>query len=288
MFNYLKGDGLFTSQRTYYSKFKNVGGLAPSTPVSINGLKVGKVKSVDFTDDGTANLIVTLSIESDFEFSKNSKVQLYDASLLGGKGVNILPAFDNAEIAKSGSFLTGISSAQGISGMIDKKMKPIQDQVENVMNNANTVLGSVNGILDSIQLNTTLKKINQTLTSYKQTSDLLNEMLVSNKDTLSATLSNLKQISSSINQDTLSNVISNLDKSLVSLNLILTKMNSGNGTLGKLLNDDNMYQNLEGASKQLEALLQDFKLNPERYIHVSVFGKKTKPYDAATNKEKDQ
>ena len=81
----LKGDGLFTSQRIYYSKFKNVGGLAPSTPVSINGLKVGKVKSVDFTDDGTANLIVTIAIESDFEFSINSKVQLYDASLLGGK-----------------------------------------------------------------------------------------------------------------------------------------------------------------------------------------------------------
>ena len=68
---------------------------------------------------------------------------------------------------------------------------------------------------------------------------------------------------------------------------ILNQMNSGNGTLGKLLNDDNMYQNLEGATKQLEALLQDFKLNPERYIHVSVFGKKTKPYDAASNKEND-
>ena len=287
MFNYLKGDGLFTNQRIYYSKFKNVGGLAPSTPVSINGLKVGKVKSVDFTDDGTANLVVTLAIESDFEFSINSKVQLYDASLLGGKGVNILPAFDNGEIAKSGTYLTGVSSDQGISGMIDKKIKPIQDQVENVMSNANSVLGNVNGILDSIQLNATLLKLNQTLTSYKQTSDLLNEMLVLNKDTLTATLSNLKQISSSIDRDTLSNVIHNLSKSLTSLNLILNQMNSGNGTLGKLLNDDNMYQNLEGATKQLEALLQDFKLNPERYIHVSVFGKKTKPYDAASNKEND-
>ena len=160
--------------------------------------------------------------------------------------------------------------------MIDKKMKPIQDQLDNVMSNANSVLGNVNGILDSIQLNATLLKLNQTLTSYKQTSDLLNEILVTNKDTLSATLSNLNQISNSINQDTLSNVISNLDKSLVSLNLILTQMNRGNGTLGKLLNDDNMYNNLEGATKQLEALLQDFKLNPDRYIHVSVFGKKNK------------
>ena len=239
------------AKKIYYSKFKNVGGLAPSTPVSINGLKVGKVKSVDFTDDGTANLIVTLAIESDFEFSINSKVQLYDASLLGGKGVNILPAFDNAEIAKSGSFLTGISSAVGLSGMIDKKMKPIQDQLDNVMSNANSVLGNVNGILDSIQLNATLLKLNQTLTSYKQTSDLLNEMLVTNKDTLSATLSNLNQISNSINQDTLSNVISNLDKSLVSLNLILTQMNRGNGTLGKLLNDDNMYNNLEELQNNL-------------------------------------
>ena len=110
-------------------------------------------------------------------------------------------------------------------------------------------------------------------------------MLVTNKDTLSATLSNLNHISSKINRDTLSNVISNLDKSLVSLNLILTQMNSGNGTLGKLLNDDNMYDNLEGATKQLEALLQDFKLNPDRYIHVSVFGK-TKPYDSVQQRKR--
>ena len=261
--------------------------MAPSTPVSINGLKVGKVKSVDFTNDGSANLIVTLAIESDFEFSENSKVQLYDASLLGGKGVNILPAFDGAGIAKSGSYLKGVSSAEGLSGMIDKKIKPMQDQAELVMSNANNLLGNVNGLLDSIQINKTLLDLNKTLLSYKKTSEILNEILITNKGTLSATLSNFSQISNRINGDTLASTIQNLDKSLQSLNLLLTQLNKGEGTLGKLIKDDAIYNNLEGTTKQLEALLQDFKLNPDRYIHVSVFGKKPKPYDAVTNKEKD-
>lgn len=288
MFNYLKGDGLFTSQRIYYAVFKNVGGLAPSTPVSINGLKVGKVKSVDFTKDGSANLLVTLAIESDFEFSVNSKVQLYDASLLGGKGVNILPAFDNAEVAKSGATLKGVSSAEGISGMIDKKMKPIQDQAESVMSNADLLLDNLNTLLDSIQLNTTLIKLNATLESYQKTSQLLNQLLITNKDTLTATLSNFKQISGSINGDALAGTIQNLDSSLASFNMLLSKLNAGEGSMGKLLHDDKMYKNLEGATRQLEALLQDFKLNPDRYINVSVFGKKTKPYNAEENKELDK
>lgn len=288
MFNYLKGDGLFTSQRIYYAVFKNVGGLAPSTPVSINGLKVGKVKSVDFTKDGSANLLVTLAVESDFEFSVNSKVQLYDASLLGGKGVNILPAFDNAEVAKSGVTLKGVSSAEGLSGMIDKKMKPIQDQAESVMRNADLLLDNLNTILDSIQLNTTLIKLNATLESYQKTSQLLNQLLITNKDTLAATLSNFKQISGSINGEALAGTFQKLDSSLASFNMLLSKLNSGEGSMGKLLHDNDMYNNLEGATRQLEALLQDFKLNPDRYINVSVFGKKTKPYNAEVNKELDK
>ena len=105
LFNYLKGENLLDSSRTYYALYDNVEGLAPSTPVTINGMNVGKVKSIAFNGDGSGKLLVTLLIDNDFQFSKNSKAELYDLSLIGGKAVAIIPTFDNAEVAASGDYL---------------------------------------------------------------------------------------------------------------------------------------------------------------------------------------
>ncbi|MCB0382701.1 MAG: MCE family protein, partial [Psychroserpens sp.] len=105
LFNYLKGENILDSSRTYYALYDNVEGLASSTPVTINGMNVGKVKDIAFTEDGSGQLLVTLLIDNDFQFSKNSKAQLYDLGIIGGKAVAIIPAFDNAENAKSGSYL---------------------------------------------------------------------------------------------------------------------------------------------------------------------------------------
>ena len=107
LFNYLKGQNLFDSSRTFYTVYDNVEGLASSTPVTINGLNVGKVQEISFTDDGSGKLKVKLLVDSDFEFSKNSKTLLYETGLIGGKAIAILPAFDDAEKAEKGDFLEG-------------------------------------------------------------------------------------------------------------------------------------------------------------------------------------
>ena len=111
LFNFLKGNDILDSSRTFYTIYENVEGLAPSTPVTINGLNVGKVQDISFTEDGTGNLLVKLVVEEEFDFSKNSEAQLYEAGLIGGKAIAIIPAFDNAENAKKGTYLKGTIKA---------------------------------------------------------------------------------------------------------------------------------------------------------------------------------
>jgi len=104
-FGYLKSNSIFSSKKEFYAVYDNVEGLAPSTNVTINGLIVGKVQSIDFKDK-TGKLLVTFTVESDFEFSVNSRVELYEPGLISGKALSIVPAFDGATLAQSGDTLT--------------------------------------------------------------------------------------------------------------------------------------------------------------------------------------
>jgi phospholipid/cholesterol/gamma-HCH transport system substrate-binding protein len=115
IFNYLKGEDIFNSSRTFYTIYENVEGLEPSSPVTISGNIVGKVRDIKFKDDGSGKLLVSLLLDNNFEFSKNSKAELYEAGLIGGKAVAIIPAFDDAEIARKGDFLEGTVKAYSLT-----------------------------------------------------------------------------------------------------------------------------------------------------------------------------
>ena len=128
LFNYLKGENLLDNNRTYFATYDNVEGLAPSTPVRINGFNVGTVKKIYFKDDGSGKLEVELLINNDFEFSKNSTAELYDLGLIGGKAIQIIPAFDNAENAKSGSTLKS-ANREGLTELVNKRLTPLQVKI---------------------------------------------------------------------------------------------------------------------------------------------------------------
>ena len=133
-FNFLKGEDLLNPSRNFFVEYDNVEGLTSSTPVTINGLIVGKVKEISFKDDASGKLLVELLIDSDFKFSKNSVAQLYDASLIGGKAVAIVPAFDNAAEAKDNDYLQS-DVKQGITESLTQKLVPLQDKIESVILN---------------------------------------------------------------------------------------------------------------------------------------------------------
>lgn len=296
LFNYLKGQNLLDSSRKVFVVYDNVEGLTSSSPVTLNGHTIGKVQEIGFTEDGSAKLKVLLLIEDDFQFSKNSKAQLYDTGLIGGKGIGIIPAFDNAENVKSGDILQG-SVKPGIMDMVGQTLSPLQDKIGVVLVTADSLLTNINDVFDEPtknNLKSGIAQLNATISSFKNTSASINELIASNKEKLDNTLANVEDVSSNLSKITDSIASANLTKTINDLQAtvgnfdkLLSSIESGEGSMGKLLKDEGLYDNLEGASKQLEQLLQDMKLNPKRYVHFSIFGKKAKIYDAEGNEIKE-
>lgn len=286
-FNYLKGRDIFNSSLTFYTEYDNVEGLVTSTPVTINGLNVGKVTAINFKGDGSGKLSVTLQVDSDFEFSKNSKAELYEAGLIGGKAIAIVPAFDGAEQAKSNDVLSGSVKA-GLSDLVNQRLTPLQEKIEIMMVGADSLLVNLNDVFDEqtkANLRSSVAGLNDVITNFKATSNALNRLMSANEEQLNNTLSNVDDISSNLSKTTGQLANANLDQTIKSLettiqnfNGITDKINRGEGAIGKLLHDETLYNNLEGASKEMEELIRDIKLHPARYRRI--LSKKEIPYEA--------
>ena len=286
LFNYLKGENLLDSSRKYYAVFDNVKGLALSSPVTINGLTVGKVQEINFENDGKGSLKVELLVENDYEFSENSIAQLYENGLIGGMAIAILPAYDEALNAKSGKTLKS-EVRPGLTDMLNDKLTPLQEKLESMLTSADSVLISVNNVFDDKtkkNLQLSIAQLNATLTAFKNTSNSVNQLLEDNQEKLNTTLTNVSEISENLNQitDSLANAnlaqtVRNLEATIGNFNAVLTDMQNGEGTMGKLLKDEALYNNISGATKELEELLRDIKLHPKRYFRI--LSKKEIPYE---------
>jgi phospholipid/cholesterol/gamma-HCH transport system substrate-binding protein len=287
-FNFLKNSDLLNRDRIFYVNYKNVAGLKISTPVTINGLTVGKVTDIDFVDKN-GSLVVTFSIEKEFDFSKNSEVQIYSSGIISGNNLGIIPKNDTAEKAVSGDTLKGIIQAGLIDGLMDK-FKPLETSLKHTLASLDTVLVNISEVMDEEtknNLKSSIANLNQTMASFKGVSQNMNSLLNSNKDRLNNTFANLDttaanfaRLSDSLAQIKTGELVKNMEATLSKLNSIADGIDKGEGSIGKLLKDEELYDNLAGATKQLELLLEDLKLNPKRYMHFSIFGKKPKQYEA--------
>ena len=287
-YTFLKGKDLLANYKTFYVQYDNVEGLVNSAPVTINGLIVGKVSKIMFLD-GTGKIQVELQIKSDFPFSKSSVAYLYEPGLIGGKQIMIAPNFEDKEMAQNGITLMGGVKA-GLTTLVGERLTPLQEKVEKVMVSSNELLSNVNEILDDNtkeNLKKSLANLEAVLAEFKGISKSANEMLADNKVKINSAMTNIDKASANFNKvsDTLANAkigqtIAHLEKTLAHANMIMSDIQSGKGTLGKLAKDETLYNNFSKTSKELELLLQDLRLNPTRYVNVSMFGKKNKPYVA--------
>ncbi len=288
-YNFMKGQNLFNSSpRTYFAKYSNIDGLNTASNVTINGLKVGKVINIIFDEnpENRGQLIVEFGVDSDFKFSKNSIAKIYSASIMGGKALAILPLYEG-ENAVSGTFLKGELELDMFSSL-GESLNPMQSKIESVLVNADSLLIGLNQVLNAKarkDLQETIANLNETMSGFKSASNSLDQILVDNKDKLATSLSNLEvittnfaQISDSIADANLGGTIAKLETTVNSFNSILKSIENGEGSIGKLLNDDGLYENLENASKEMEELLREFKEHPKRFVHFSMFGKKEKEY----------
>lgn len=285
-YSYLKGTNLLEKNRTFFVKYQNVEGLAKGAPVTINGFGVGKVQNIKFADK-TGGLIVELTIEEDFDFSKNSVVRIYSSGLIGGKSIGIFPKYDVSNMAVSGDTLKG-EIEDGMLTAVSKALGPLEKKVNNTLAVVDTLLLSVTDVLDENtreNLKAAIENLNSTMRSFNGASKSLDDLLTNNTDKLDRTFTNLDdmsanfvKLSDSLAQLETGKLVSDLQNVVDRFDAMVTGLDNGEGTVGKLLKDDQLYLNLEGASRQLEELLQDLKLNPKRYVHISVFGKKQKEY----------
>lgn len=295
-YNFLKGQDLFSANaRHFFVEYNNINGLNEASSVTINGLKVGKVDEIRFNDnpDKKGNLIVKISLDTDFNFSKNSIAKIYSASLMGGQNLAIVPKYDG-EIAKSGDYLKGEVESD-IFSSVGEKLNPIQAKLENVLVGADSLLIGINQVLDEKSrksLNRSIQGLEGTIYDVRKTLASVNTLLADNKGNLNATLANTKKITdnfSKVSDDlakaNLGESVKKLETTLTNVNTLLADMKSGKGTLGKLMTDEKMYTNLTNASKEMEELLREMKLNPKRFVHFSLFGKKAKPYNEENNEK---
>ncbi|MGB3776656.1 MAG: MlaD family protein [Leeuwenhoekiella sp.] len=286
-YSFLKGENLLDNDRTFYSIYDNVEGLAPSSSVTINGLEVGKVISIDFAGS-SGNLVVTFNVKNDFKFSNDSEAQIYGGGLIGGKSLAIVPKYNEGRMAKSGDTLPGTID-EGIFELVNDRLTPLQKKVESVIGQTDSVLVAVNDVLDPDtrqNLRDAIESLTQTAETFNSASQSLDGLLTDNRSKLNRTFTNLDQMSSnfksisdSVAQLEVGQLTANMQKVISDFENISSKLNSKEGTAGKLINDDQLYINLELATKQMQELMQDIKLNPKRYVHFSVFGKKPGPYE---------
>jgi len=286
-FSYLKSTSLFDNNKTFYAVYDNVGGLQPGTPVTVNGFNVGTVNNIKFKDK-SGSLLVTFSVNNDFDFTKNSTAELYDTGIIGGKGIRVNPIFDGSSMAVTGDTL-GTRTSPGLTELVQQKLTPLQLKVEDAFTNADSLLVNVNQILDDDakkDLQGTLKGLNSTMRSLNESALVLNRILNTNERKLDTSLTNFQELtynfaklSDSLNNAGLGRTLTSLESTVANLDKVLSKLEQGEGTLGKLIQDEKLYDNLSKASRELDLLLQDFRLNPKRYVNVSVFGKKQTDYE---------
>ena len=285
-FVFLKGRNLFDNSNKLYAVYDNVAGLVVSAPVTINGLNIGKVNSIEMLPDGKMKVELIITNEQ-INIAKSSVAQIMDSGLIGGREIAIINNFTDKNYTESGDTLQ-TSAKLGLTAELANQIGPVKDKVEILLENANKLIENLNATLDAStqqKLKSAIASLEVTMAEFGQASKSINGILDDNKSKLNTmvtnfekTSANLNSMSTSLEKADLGATVKKLEATLTSVNGIMANLEQGKGTMGKLLSDDAMYTNLTKTSKELELLLQDLRLNPTRYVNVSVFGKKNKPY----------
>jgi phospholipid/cholesterol/gamma-HCH transport system substrate-binding protein len=301
-FNFLKGKDLFNRQRTFYAAYDNVAGLMTANAVTINGLSVGQVSKMSFNPANPNKIIVELNISNSVRIPKNTVARIFSSDILGTRGIQLVLG-NSPDDAVSGDTL--VSQVQkSLQDEVNNMVQPIIMKAENMMSSMDTVLTVISDVFNQQtrdNLINTIESLKNTMANLQgatQTADTLmssqktrlakiianvesiSTNLKQNNENLSRIIANAASISDTIAKSNISKTMNNLNNSVDGLSKIVQKIETGEGTLGQLINNDKMYRELEASSHELKLLIEDMKLHPERYIQFSVFGKSSKknPY----------
>ncbi|SDI23221.1 MlaD family protein [Winogradskyella thalassocola] len=289
LFTFLKGEDLFDKSNSYYTEF-DYNALKMSSPVTIKGNKVGEIEDIKYDFD-SGKTRISFTVTPQLKFSKNSTVRLYQDGLMGGNALSIVEASDG-EIAQPGDFIKS-EVKPGMISTLEKNFSGISEDLGTTLRSSDTLITNLNALVvdeSDDGLKQTIAELNATLKTFKNVGFKANNLLSKNDEKIASVLENFDKTSAELailikdlNDANLSNTVKNLDDMILKLNQLVTGLAAGEGTMGKLLNDDALYDNLDNTSKELQLLLLDIKLHPARYRRI--LSKKEIPYEEPTQEQ---
>ena len=303
---FLKGSELLSSVNTYYAVYDNIDGLAVANPVLINGYKVGQVERISLMQERNNEVLITFSVQEKINLGQQARAVLATSDLLGSKAV-VLDVGDVTNPLADGDTLNA-TKEKGISELFQAKALPIAEKFDSTLARFNEIIGAnddqgLSNILGILVGDTT--SVTSAVNNLEATTKTANFLLQSNERRLNATIANLELLTNSlgdqetglpplltkVNQilDTVNNLkleqtLNRLDQISQDLKSITAKIDQGEGSLGKLINDDSLYTNLNRSAEDLDRLLIDVRESPGRYVRFSVFGGR----DKGNNNEEEE
>ena len=281
-FNFLKGSSLLDKQKTIYAVYDEVDGLLVGANVMLNGLSIGNVTELDFLPNST-KILVTIKVKDRLNFSSKSTASIYETGVLGGLAISIDPIFDRQSIVKTGDTLNS-SVRPGLTELINRQIEPLSRQLQSTITSVDSIFTGASNVLnrqtqeeikESINvLTSAIKAINNSSIIIEKTLTNKNTQINNTIDNFEKISSNLSEVSNELNSFGLSSLLSNLEVSVDGISSIVNKLDSDKSTIGKLINEDEVYNNLNSSIESLNSLIIDIKENPKKYVHFSVFGRK--------------
>jgi phospholipid/cholesterol/gamma-HCH transport system substrate-binding protein len=289
-YNFLRGNDIFSREQRFYAVYGHVDGLNISKPVLVNGFQIGRVSDMKLQPSGKT--VVEFKINKDYPISENSVARLISTDLLGNKAVEF-------ELGNSTVYAENKDTLRSnVERSLAESVQPVQKKAEVIIAKMDSLLTSVNTILNpAFQKNVdrSFKSIATTLETIEGTTKKVDGLVGSEGGRIGKIMANFESISSNLrnNNEHISHIVANFDqlsnqvaktniqetltnanKAVTDLQTAISKINNGQGSLGLLLNDDKLYNNLNNSAADLDKLMQDLKANPKRYVSFSVFGGK--------------
>jgi len=293
--SYLKGKDILGRQLTIFAEYDNVSGLVETNPVVVSGVKIGQVDRIYFHPDGSGKIMVRMIVGRDIGIPVNSVARLTGADFMGFREIDIILGDSRVNVF-NGDTLATLTSAS-LTEEVSQQIAPLKHQAENLLAQIDSVLAVVQNIFNAEtreNISQSIESIKQTIVTIEKTTATVDTTFSRQASRLAVILSNAESISNNLrqNNEAITNIIQNfselsdtmaaleiaktmedVNKTMEALSAAMDKINRGEGSLGLLVNDEELYRNLETSSKQLELLLEDIRQNPRRYINVSVFGR---------------
>lgn len=275
--NYLKGLDIFSSSNKYFISFKDISGLASSSPIYADGYKVGVVRSINYDYNNAGSIMVEASIDDQLRIPKGSSAEII-SDMLGNVKVNLLLANNPRERVEPGGIINGDINAGALG-----QMKDIVPAVINMLPKLDSIVTSLNILLADPSLANSLHNVEKISNNLIVTTSSLNTMLYNlNKDVptlmckAGRIMDNTEVLTSNLNKIDVTGTMSRIDDTLDNIHQFTSCLNNNSGSLGLLMNDPCLYNNLNATIKSADSLMIDLKAHPKRYVHFSIFGKKDK------------